>query len=149
MLAPLFFLAGCSFVHPRPESPAQLLPWSFDRRGEEVERVPLSAVALGQFLKGELALRAGDRDVALQAYEKAVAADPRTTRLRQRLAERYVQARPLPEAHAQCVEVRRRQPENVDVRFSYAGILSSMGDTGNAVRECDSVLNLDPNARDA
>src|SRR5437870_11994406 len=57
--------------------------------GPAVE-LPPDAVAMGSFLKGEVALTQNDMETALAAFQAAVRADPDAPLLRLRLAPLYV-----------------------------------------------------------
>jgi hypothetical protein len=82
VLASLLALNACSAGR-RGGTPALDLPWSFDETGPpETSAEAREVEAIAQFLRAELALRGGDRDIALQAYEAAVAADPDSVLLR-------------------------------------------------------------------
>ena len=54
--------------------------------------IPRAAVPMGEFVRGEVALQRNDMDTAIDAFEKAVAADPDTPMLRLRLATAFSKA---------------------------------------------------------
>src|SRR5262249_14099936 len=73
--------SGCATVRPRWLGGSPL--------GTPVD-IPHNAVPMGEFLRGEVALQQNDIDTAVDAFEKAVRADPDTPMLRLRLATPYV-----------------------------------------------------------
>src|SRR5262249_26244750 len=73
--------SGCAAVRPRWLGGSSL--------GTPV-KIPPNAVPMGEFLRGEVALQQNDIDTAVDAFEKAVRADPDTPMLRLRLAILYV-----------------------------------------------------------
>src|SRR5215467_12915112 len=89
--------------------------------------VPDDAVPMGQFVRGEVALQHNDMDTAVNAFEKAVAADPNTPMLRLRLATLYVRTAKLDKARAQCEQVLAAEPNNLDAMALYAGIVTAQG----------------------
>jgi len=107
-LAPILLLTACAAVRPRPAP--EVFPWSYDRHGQDLAAAPEDTQAIGEFLRGELALKSGDREEALDAYEKAAAADPNTPMLRHRLALLYVRSGRLTEGQDQCVAVLQAEP---------------------------------------
>ncbi|HXQ20849.1 MAG TPA: tetratricopeptide repeat protein, partial [Candidatus Acidoferrales bacterium] len=111
--------------------------------------IPPDAEAMGHFLKAEVALNEGDHDVATKEYELAVAADPISALLRQRLATLYVRANRLQDALAQvrrCVEL---EPSDAQSRVLLAGIFSALNQDADAMAEYEKVLQLDPNNQEA
>ena len=111
--------------------------------------LPSDTPAMGHFLKAEVALNQGDHDVATKEYELAVAADPTSALLRQRLAMLYVRDNRLPEALGQIAKGVEFDPSNVQARVLHAGILSALGRDGEAVTEYETVLELDPKNQEA
>src|SRR5215470_12104702 len=87
--------------------------------------IPHNAVPMGQFVRGEVALQHNDMDTAVEAFEKAVAADPNTPMLRLRLATLYVRTAKLDQARAQCEQVLAAEPNNLDAMALYAGIVTA------------------------
>src|SRR5437879_12288993 len=81
--------------------------------GPAVE-LPPDAVAMGSFLKGEVALTQNDMETALAAFQAAVRADPDAPLLRLRLAPLYVRSgqldRALDPVHA-AVKAQQPTPE--------------------------------------
>src|SRR5262245_17231457 len=84
--------------------------------------MPADAPALGQFLRGQVALNQNDYDTALDAFERAVAEDPNTPLLRLRLAGLYVRAGELNKALEQCQIAVEADPDNPEGLALYAGI---------------------------
>jgi len=105
------------------------------------------AAALGHFLKGEVALSQNDVDTATAEFERAVAADPDTPLLRQRLANLYVRVGKLDRALQEIDRVLAVEPENVEALELRGGILSALGRDDEAVATYQHVLTLDPDRR--
>src|SRR5262245_21725366 len=89
--------------------------------------VPHGAIPMGQFVRGEVALQHNDIDAAVDAFEKAVAADPNAPMIRLRLATLYVRTGKLDKARAQCEQVIAVEPNNMDAMALYAGIVTALG----------------------
>ena len=85
-------LAGCSAIHRRvnPDQPLQVI--ELGAAETRRESAPPETPALAHFLAGTLAMNGGDDKEATAQFEKAVAADPHSAMLRQRLAAIYVRA---------------------------------------------------------
>src|SRR5262249_58391907 len=94
--------------------------------GAPVE-IPRNAVPMGEFLRGEVALQQNDVDTAVDAFEKAVRADPDTPMLRLRLATLYVRNGKLDKARDQCERVVAAEPDNLDALALLAGIDTAPG----------------------
>jgi len=143
-------LGGCSMFS-KPLKPGAF-PWAVElgtSNIDETAKVPSEAGALGHFLKAELATNNGDHDVAMKEYEAAVAADPSSALLRQRLTMLYVRANRLQEAKQQIEAAVELDPEDVQSRVLLAGILSALGQEDAAVAEYEHVLQLDPKNQEA
>src|SRR5207244_11465300 len=90
-------------------------------------QAPPDAVAMGSFLRGEVALTQNDMETALAAFQAAVAADPDTPLLRLRLATLYVRGGQLERALEQVDRVVKAEPDNLEALGLQAGVLSAMG----------------------
>src|SRR5262245_61434897 len=121
----LAMTSGCATLKPR---------WIRGSTPVLRPNIPADAVPMGAFVRGEAALQQNDMDTALTAFEKAVKADPDTPMLRLRLASLYVRTGQLGSARAQCVEVLKRQPDNLDALSLLAGIDTSLGRDNDAIQ---------------
>jgi len=88
LIAGLVLVAGCGPVRHMPTSPSPDLEWNaqvgvLPGRGTAVDP---KVAAMGDFVTGEVALNDGNYDVGLKAFRSAVAHDPQSPLLRQRLA---------------------------------------------------------------
>ena len=111
--------------------------------------LPADAVPLGAFVRGEAALQQNDMETAVAAFEQAVKADPETPMLRLRLASLYVRTGELADARAQCAEVVKRQPDNLDALSLLAGIDTALGRDGDAIQSYERLLAVDPDYQEA
>ena len=112
--------------------------------GAPVE-LPSDATAMGEFLRGQVALTRNDYDTALPAFEAAVAADPNTPLLRLRLASLYVRAGPAREgARAVPASWSPRSRTTPRRSGSSRGILSALGRDDEAVATYERLLEIDP-----
>ena len=119
-------LAGCAAFRPTPPAPPPpVAPPVFKIPGEPVVLSP-SERALGNFLKGKVALDQGDQETALAAFEQAVTNDPTSGFLRLQLAKLYVRKGKLAEALEHCRKVKEQEPNNAEAELLMAGLLSSM-----------------------
>ena len=100
--------------------------------GPAVEPPP-DAVAMGSFLKGEVALTQNDMETALAAFQAAVRADPDAPLLRLRLAPLYVRSGQLDRALEQVDAVVKLEPTNLEALGLQAGVLSALGRDDEAV----------------
>src|SRR5438552_10968507 len=116
--------------------------------GPAVEPPP-DAVAMGSFLKGEVALTQNDMETALAAFQAAVRADPDAPLLRLRLAPLYVRSGQLDRALEQVDAVVKLEPTNLEALSLQAGVLSALGRDDEAVATYERVLKLDPESQDA
>ena len=105
--------------------------------------------ALGYFLRAEMAMNDGNRQLATENYEKAIALDPKSQLLRQRLGFLYVRGQRLPEALEQIEEAVSLDPEDATSRLLLAGILSAVGREDEGVSEYGRVIELDPENQEA
>jgi tetratricopeptide (TPR) repeat protein len=113
-----------------------------------VDEVP-EARAMGHFLKAKVALDAGDYDTAIKEYENVIAADPKATLPRLRLANLYVRAGDLEAANKQCAAVVAASPQNVEARLLWAGVLTALERDDEALVQYDDVLKLEPDNQEA
>src|SRR2546428_9498981 len=93
--------------------------------GPAVELAP-DAVAMGSFLKGEVALTQNDMETALAAFQTAVRADPDAPLVRLRLAPLYVRSGQLDRALEQVDAVVKVEPTNLEALGLQAGVLSAL-----------------------
>src|ERR1051326_4495217 len=110
-------LGGCSVVRKSPQ-PLEAFPWETEMGTAEhgSATLPPEASAMGHYLTAEVALNQGDQEVARREYELAVAADPDSSLLRQRMAMLYVRANRLPEALENANKAVALDPSNVQSR---------------------------------
>ena len=105
--------------------------------------------AMGDFVTGEVALNDGNYDVGLKAFRAAVAHDPESPLLRQRLAMLLVRKGMLAEALEHCQKVVEIEPEQhrgaASPRRHPLGA-ESPGRGGRAVRQ---VIELEPRNQEA
>src|SRR3990170_3804622 len=89
-------VSGCATVR-KSISPLEQFPWATEMGAAQAgsTTLPAEAAAMGHFLTAEVALNQGDHDTAMKEYEAAVATDPASPLLRQRLAMLYVRANRL------------------------------------------------------
>src|SRR5262249_59915196 len=106
--------------------------------------VPPDAVPMGQFVRGEWALQRDDRDTAVDAFEKAVAADPNTPMLRLRLATLYVRTGKLDKARGQTEQVIAAEPTNLDAMALYARLGTPQGKDDDPIPAHERPLPPDP-----
>ena len=94
-------LGGCAAVSRRVSAPGTVQLVTELGSSETADAaLPPDAKPLGHFLKAEIAMNSGDQPVAMKEYELAVAADPTSALLRQRLAILYVRSnRQIGRAH--------------------------------------------------
>ena len=111
--------------------------------------VPHDAVPMGQFVRGEVALQHNDIDAAVDAFEKAVAADPNAPMIRLRLATLYVRTGKLEKARAQCEQVIAVEPNNMDAMALYAGIVTALGKDDDAISAYERLIARDPDFQEA
>src|SRR5262249_61216947 len=96
LLLALALMTGCAAWRPRFLGGTLLGPKA---------AVPKDAVPMGQFVRGEVALQHNDVDGAVDAFEKALAADPNASMIRLRLATLYVRTRKPDTARTPCRDV--------------------------------------------
>lgn len=137
-------LAGCSII-PRRATPGTA-PQVIELGAAETRTEPASpeTPALAHFLAGTLAMNEGDQDEAAKQFEQAVAADPNSAVLHERLAAIYVRQGKLPDALEQCQAAVAIDPNDADSRLMLADVLSTVGRDDEAIREYETVLTLDP-----
>src|SRR5262249_10005227 len=111
--------AGFRFGRPGAIDGDQVLPGRTESTAD--------AVAMGEFLKAQVAVQQGDVDVAVSALERAVAADPATPMLRLQLATLYVRQGKIEPARVEVTRVLEVEPDNVEARELLAGLLSALG----------------------
>src|SRR5215510_2313072 len=109
----LAMASGCASIRPR---------WLGGTAFAPKADIPHNAVPMGEFVRGEVALQRNDMDTAVDAFEKAVAADPNTPMLRLRLATLYVRNGRLDKARDQCQRVVAAEPDNLEGLALLAGI---------------------------
>ena len=85
----------------------------------------------------------------IQAFEQAVAADPASPLLRERLAVLYVRESRLVDALEQCRTAVENDPENLRTRHLLGGIFSSLNRHDEAIAEYQTILALDPDDQEA
>ena len=97
-----------------------------------------------------MALQQNDMDTAVDAFEKAVQADPDTPMLRLRLATLYVRTGEL-DQRARAVRARgaKRQPDNLDALALLAGIDTALGRDDDAIHSYERLLARDPDFQEA
>src|SRR5690349_1155587 len=87
IIAGLVLAAGCGPIRRVLPSPPSNLSWLPGQPGAmRHEPVDPKVAAMGDFLTGEVALNDGNYDVGLRSFRSAVAHDPESPLLRQRLA---------------------------------------------------------------
>ena len=106
---------------------------------------PLAA----QLADGNRAWAAGRYDEARAAYERALAADPRSVRSLYRLAVLASWNNQLDSAMALIGRARAVEPRDPDVRAAEAQILAWQGKLAASLVRYDSLLAEDPERRDA
>ena len=136
----LAMTSGCATLRPR---------WIGGSSPSVRPDIPADAVPMGAFVRGEAALQQNDMETAVTAFEQAVKADPDTPMLRLRLASLYVRAGQLGNARGQCVEVLKRQPDNLDALALLAGIDTALGRDSDAIAGYERLLALDPDYQEA
>src|SRR5258708_32459001 len=94
--------------------------------------LPPSALAMGAYLKAEVATDNGDHEEAFRDYEEAVKFDPHNAALRVKLADLYVREGRLKDALAQAQEAIALDPGFVRGHLLDAGISSALGDDAAA-----------------
>ncbi len=107
----------------------------------------VQALATGervQLLRGRLAFSAGDYGGAATAFERAVAADPQSSRARINLATALGQLGQLRAAIAQCRLALELEPANLTAQFNLGTMLSMAGDDAEAEARLLIVLAADP-----
>src|SRR5260370_317049 len=97
--------------------------------------VPSDARAMSAFLRAEVAMNDGDREVALTNYAEAVQYDPTNAALKVRLATLYVRDGRLKEALDQVNQALALNPDSADPRLLGAGISSALGDDNTAEKD--------------
>src|SRR5262245_64513784 len=136
----LAMASGCASIRPR---------WLRGTAFGPKPDIPHNAVAMGEFVRGEVALQRNDMDTAVDAFEKAVAADPNTPMLRLRLATLYVRTGHLDRAREQCQRVVQMQPDNLDALALLAGVDTALGNEDAAINTYEQILARDPDFQEA
>ena len=148
LLASTVPLAGCSLFAPKPAlpppAPARSSAPPAAATSDRGPLLSLEARALAGYLRGTLALAEGDQGVALAAFEQAAAADPRTPRIRRRLASLYVQNGMLMQALKHCEAAVRSTPGDLESRLLLADVLATLGRDEEAISHYERVLMLNP-----
>src|SRR5437762_3410730 len=106
-------LGGCAAIR-HTLTPTPPFPWETEMGAAATESaaLPPEAAAMGHFLAAEVALNQGDHETATKEYARAVAADPSSPLLRERLAALYVRANRLQEALTETQKAVELDPEN-------------------------------------
>jgi len=101
-------------------------------------------------------LRLGQVDAAIEAFEKAVAADPDDAYAKLKLGEALKQAgrdedaqRRLDEAVAALTKEVEAEPDSAEARISLAGALDEIGRHDEAMRVCKEAVGLGPKSATA
>ena len=151
MIAGLALAAGCGPVRRAASGSPAGLAWNpkGDRPLVRQTQIDPKTAAMGDFVVGEVALNDGNYDVGLKAFRAAVAHDPESPLLRQRLAMLLVRKGMLPEALEHCEEVVRIEPGNTEARLLYAGILSALNRQDEAVAQYRHVIEVEPKNQEA
>jgi tetratricopeptide (TPR) repeat protein len=104
--------------------------------------------ALGEFLKGEVALRNGDTGFAIVSYENAARLEPDEPRLHGRLAHLYVRRGDLERAlpHAQAAVAGN--PDDDFSRTLLAGALAGLGRDKEAADHYREIIRRTPDQSD-
>ena len=100
--------------------------------------------ALGEFLKGEVALRNGDSTNARIAFEKAAALDPEPPRIHARLAHLLVRRGELEKALPHARAAVAGNPDDSFSRTMLAGTLEGMGATEEASAHYQEIIQRAP-----
>ena len=111
--------------------------------------LPPSALAMGAYLKAEVATDNGDHEEAFRDYEEAVKYDPHNAALRVKLADLYVREGRLKDALTQAQEAIALDPGFVRGHLLNAGISSALGDDASATEQYQKVLELAPKTQEA
>jgi tetratricopeptide (TPR) repeat protein len=111
--------------------------------GRNKESVP----GVGWFEKG-LALEGSDAKAALQAYAKAIAADPRHVDAHINMALLLHEAQRLPEAERAYRAAIDACGNDAMLLFNFAVLLEDMDRLPEAVRACEAALRSDPRMAD-
>src|SRR5262245_36868093 len=111
--------------------------------------IPHDAQPMGQFVRGQVALQSNDVDTAVDAFQKAVDADPNTPMLRLRLATLYVRTGNLLRAREECEEVVAQDPDNLDALGLLAGVDTALGRDEDAIATYERILTRDPDVQEA
>lgn len=118
-------------------------PGSVDLVGRNRESVP----GVGWFERG-LALEREDAEAALQAYAKAIAADPKHLDARINMALLLHEARRLPEAERAYRAAIEACGNDALLLFNFAVLLEDMDRVPEAVRAYEAALRTDPRMAD-
>jgi predicted Zn-dependent protease len=86
------------------------------------------------FAKGEINLKSGHADLALQDFRTALAYSPDTTLYRLRLAQSLMAANRPDEARSHLLTLWRDEPGNSTVNLELARLAAGRGDTADAIR---------------
>src|SRR5205085_9594004 len=128
IIAGLLLAAGCGPIRRTLPAPPGDLQWNPQQGMLPGRAAPVDpkVAAMGDFITGEVALNDGNYDVGLKAFRSAVANDPESPLLRQRLAMLLVRKGLLAEALEHCEKVVALEPRNTEAHLLLAGILSAL-----------------------
>ena len=120
LLVVLCLLSAAMFVGTR-----RLAGWSHGRR----------AAAAGEwFARGDKLTRAGDVDAGIASFREAVAADRQNAGYTLALARALADAGRNEEARPLLLQLRQRQPDDVEVNYRLAGLAALNGEAAEAIR---------------
>jgi len=83
-------------------------------------------------------------DRASQAYERAIRLDPNYITAYAHLARSHVERGNIAQAYVEAEELLKKRPDNSQAHFTLAYVLRYAGLLGEAGKECDMALSLDP-----
>ncbi|MGH7814769.1 MAG: tetratricopeptide repeat protein [Candidatus Binataceae bacterium] len=140
-------LSGCAALSGGGAKSAARGPTPFG--GAPAVEIPASALAMGAFLKAEVAMNGGDRAAALKYFAAAVHSDPANGPLRMELATLYVHEGRLKDALPQAERAVALEPKSTGPLLLAAGINWALGHHAAAEKEYRAVLDLDPKNQEA
>lgn len=120
LIAVLCVISAAMFAGTR-----RLAAWSQARR---------AAAAAEWFTRGETLAGAGDQEGGINALREAVAADRRSAQYTLALARALGDAGRDDEARQLLLQLRQRQPDDVEINYRLAGLAASSGEAAEALR---------------
>jgi tetratricopeptide (TPR) repeat protein len=126
---------------------------SSDTRGDAYYYFTIGHLAEQQY---EITNNSDAASQAIDSYQKALALDPGSTEIMERLAEIYAKTQRIRDAVTEAQEVLKADPNNVDAHRLLARIyVRTLGDTnagevqqenlGKAIDQFQAILKIDPN----